>query len=383
MGLGLKTATQSAAEQAKRTMKQSELFIALRTFAPIDQKPILDYLRTSVEKERADEIKKTLARLKDGEAWFISPHWLGTEKRARFRLRETFDSARTPKVGETILAPKVLAPVDLARISAAIEAAAPLAHEPAPGSLGHYNDPDSALAAMGRRAASAERDWQAAIAERDVARAQRDKLASLIESLASGVRLIQTTSAAMLDGLDLEAAAVNAKNAEPNNRDAPTGPARANAPAAVATAAQRTSRPADGSGEPGSAPSFRAGAIRMLQACATFAKRGLTRSQLVALAKVKAGPTFSTYISELKRIGFVEDRSGRLFATAAGIAHLRGDVPKQPKTAKDIIDFWRGEFRAGLRACSTSSSQRIRNAFRATRSKRNRKSAKARRSQHT
>jgi hypothetical protein len=91
---------------------------------------------------------------------------------------------------------------------------------------------------------------------------------------------------------------------------------------------------------------LRAGAIRMLEACATFEKRGLTRSQIAALAKIKQGPTFSTYMSELRQAGFIDERSGRCYATPAGVAFLPV-VPPKPRKPEEIISRWRGEFRAG------------------------------------
>jgi hypothetical protein len=85
----------------------------------------------------------------------------------------------------------------------------------------------------------------------------------------------------------------------------------------------------------------------MLQACATFPEQGLTKSQLVALGQVKAGGTFSTYLGELQRAGFLQYQGGRFYATPAGMAHLGSDVPEPPRRAEDVIGFWRSRFRAG------------------------------------
>ena len=120
-GIGLKTAVQGSASQAKESMKQSELFIALRTMAPLDQKPIVDYLRASADKKQAEEVRQTLSHLEDGEAWFLAPRWLGAVKRGQFHLSRTFDSSYTPKLGEIAIEPKVLAAVDMARIREAIQ----------------------------------------------------------------------------------------------------------------------------------------------------------------------------------------------------------------------------------------------------------------------
>jgi hypothetical protein len=91
---------------------------------------------------------------------------------------------------------------------------------------------------------------------------------------------------------------------------------------------------------------FRAGAIRMLEACAQFEARGLTRAQIGALSGIRQGPTFSTYFAELRRAGYLIEQSGRVFATPEGIAFLPS-VPAKPRNGEEILARWRGEFRAG------------------------------------
>jgi hypothetical protein len=64
----------------------------------------------------APEMLASLPSLAKGDSWWWSPGALGIFQHTRARERETFDSSRTPKVGERIRPPKVLAPVDLERL---------------------------------------------------------------------------------------------------------------------------------------------------------------------------------------------------------------------------------------------------------------------------
>lgn len=342
MGLGMKTATQSAAEQAKRTMKQSELFVALRTFAPIDQKPILDYLRTSVEPDRANEIKRTLAKLQDGEAWFIAPHWLGIVERARFRLRETFDSARTPRVGEVITEPKVLAAVDLARISAAIAAT---------------EEPAAAEPSDDKPALDHTKALRAALAERDRARVQRDQVVSVVQSLASAMRLASGTILAALEGLTLDIERINddigappSTTTQSQTTEGPVGTTAVVSPQRPAASAKRTSRPADGSGEPGrDAPQVLEGGRRIL---AALARCGgvLTKAQARTLADITSGRTFQNYTLVLRQRGFIDepDRSS-LRVTPAGAAFIDVAIRNSPPRSDEIVAMYAPRLLAGAR----------------------------------
>ncbi len=61
----------------------------------------------------------SLASLQIGEAWFWSP---GRDifERIKIRKKHTFDSSATPKAGERRIDPKVVAPVDLNKLKAAL-----------------------------------------------------------------------------------------------------------------------------------------------------------------------------------------------------------------------------------------------------------------------
>lgn len=123
-GLGITMITQRSAALNKNVLTQIETLLVFRTTSPQDRKAIgawVDYHGQS------QELLDSLPGLKDGEAWIWSPHWLGKLLRTRIRLRETFDSAATPKDIAGHRPPASLADVDLQaiqkRMSATIERA--------------------------------------------------------------------------------------------------------------------------------------------------------------------------------------------------------------------------------------------------------------------
>lgn len=97
--------------------------------------------------------------------------------------------------------------------------------------------------------------------------------------------------------------------------------------------------------EPGP-PKFRRGAERMLRALGRMAPLRLTKTQWGTVAKLssKSG-TFSTYLSELRRAGLVEEDSAGFTLTAAGFAHIGGKP--EPMDAEELRRHYLGILRAG------------------------------------
>ncbi len=94
---------------------------------------------------------------------------------------------------------------------------------------------------------------------------------------------------------------------------------------------------------------LRAGAMRMLKAVAMLHPHPISKAQIATLSafSVKGG-TFQTYLSELKRNGWLEqtEHNGALSITDAGLESV-GDVPPLPTSPNEIVAMWAGKFRAG------------------------------------
>lgn len=120
-GLGVTLISQRPALVNTDVRTQCETLIALQTTAPLDQDPILDWVSRNGTEEQLKEIRRSLASLKVGEAWFFSPD-SDVFKLIKIRTRETFNSSATPKPGAKPIEPKVFANIDIQSLGDEIRA---------------------------------------------------------------------------------------------------------------------------------------------------------------------------------------------------------------------------------------------------------------------
>ncbi len=120
-GLGVTLISQRPALVNKDVTTQCETLIALQTTAPEDQDPIFDWVSRNGTTEQLKEIKRTLASLKVGQAWFFSPN-SDVFKLIKIRTRETFNSSATPKPGAKPIEPKVFADINIEALGAEVAA---------------------------------------------------------------------------------------------------------------------------------------------------------------------------------------------------------------------------------------------------------------------
>jgi hypothetical protein len=122
-GIGGTAITQRPASLSKDITTQSEILIAHRTIGPQDVKAIGEWIKYHGEQS---DILAELPSLPTGEAFVWAPEFPEGKPigllRTSILLRETYDSASTPKVGERRVEPKELAPVDLERLRAKMAA---------------------------------------------------------------------------------------------------------------------------------------------------------------------------------------------------------------------------------------------------------------------
>ena len=259
-----------------------------------------------------------------GTAYLWSPSWLRKLEKVKIGKRKTYDASATPVAGMEHIEPRPLSPAELTEVEKAMAATIERAKADDPKALrARIAELEKAARSAPAATVEIEKRVEVPILAPSVAQELRDQCA--------GIGSLLDRYTAVTDQIQGALARIQ----RPNSVVAP--PPRAAAPKAAPV-----KRAISTDGE----PQFRAGAIRMLEACAQFEDRGLTRAQVAALAKIKQGPTFSTYFSELRNAMFIVEQSGRVFATAEGIAFLPS-VPAKPRTPEEITSRWRGEFRAG------------------------------------
>jgi len=121
-GIGVTLITQRASVLNKNVLSQADMLIAMGCSHPLDLEAIDKWVRSNADAKLAKEMISSLPSLPRGEAWVWNPaqHIF---KRIAVRQRHTFDSGATPKAGEKKREPKILAPVDIARLGQSMAAA--------------------------------------------------------------------------------------------------------------------------------------------------------------------------------------------------------------------------------------------------------------------
>lgn len=105
VGIGVTLITQRSARMNKSVSELAECMIAFRTIGPNSVGAVMDWMGEHVEKERLKELIEQVRQLKRGSALVVSPGWLQFEGVASIRLRDTFDSSKTPEPGVEARAP--------------------------------------------------------------------------------------------------------------------------------------------------------------------------------------------------------------------------------------------------------------------------------------
>jgi hypothetical protein len=83
----------------KTCLAQIENFFIMRTIASDDKKRLREIFKDIAPDADVSECFNSMAKLKDGEAWFFSPKWLNKFERIQFDERFTFHPGETRKVG--------------------------------------------------------------------------------------------------------------------------------------------------------------------------------------------------------------------------------------------------------------------------------------------
>jgi hypothetical protein len=333
--------TQRPATLNKNVITQAGMLIAHGLPAPQDQKAIDAWIQERAEEEHRKEFQSTLGGLEKGEAWIWAPE-LAVFQRAQIRERKTFDSSATPKRGERRVAPKVLAEVDLEKLSAEIKATAERAKATDPKALqARIAELERAAKAASPAAAAAPKP-KPSVTDAQIKRVEaaidrlRDGAAGLlkaqahqIDKLSQRMQVVVTEAGLLRD--QLKAAGVTPSvrggtvgaGAPPTGRPGVVGVGRPAVP----------SRPAPVVSGDGRLP---AGERAILTAAAQY-RAGVTREQLSILTGYKRSSR-DTYLQRLRQAGLVAEERGVILATADGVAAL-GDFEPLP-TGDALREYW-------------------------------------------
>lgn len=324
-GIGVTLISQRPAVLNKDVLGQAEVLITLRMTNPRDVAAIDEWVRLHAADDRAREVKASLPSLPVGTAWLWSPGWLDMLEKIQVRARRTFDSSATPVPGQQRRAPAI-ARLDVQALRARL---ADLTGTPVTtAATGPAKTETAAPAALKRI-----RELEAELRElKTEVEALRQDKADLEQSREAAADTLHQMLRELQPSRPLEPAPAD---------DAPTTPVR--------STPQRT-EPDSPTTNGTDGPRLRSGAARMLATLARYAPRRLSRAQLATLAKMRAtGGTFGTYLSDLRRNGYIAERDGLIEITTAGRGHIGAAPTAIPRSAEQTREQWRTTLRAGAR----------------------------------
>lgn len=340
-GLGITMISQRPAIVNKNVLTQCETLITLSMSAPQDQDAVDDWVRRNGTKEQRDQMMSTLASLKTGQAWIWSPTWLEVFKLVQIRERETFNSSATPKHGEQVISPEVMAQVDLDKLGAEIQATMEKAKEDDPKAL------RAQIAELKRQLAAKATVVEPKIERVEVPALNEAEKALLAEAVDVLRRADVDAEKAFNEFQDAQrrisegSQAVKALQEQiAHQLGASQRIERVTPKASVPSRSTARAVPSEG------AATLAQGPKKILTACAQYPD-GIGRNELTILTAYKRS-TRDTYIQRLSEQGLVRASGKTIYITEAGLGALGTDFEPLPVGSR-LQDYWREKLPQGER----------------------------------
>lgn len=352
-GIGCTLITQRPQVLNKDVLTQATVLVALGMNHPRDLGAIEEWVAVHGDPVKAKAMIASLPSLERGTAWFWAPDFGDIFEKVQIRPRMTFDSGRTPKPGEKLVAPRNLTPVDVALLGAKIEETVKRAKE---------NDPAVLKAEVSRLRAELAKKPAATPAERIEIPILSSSNESELKNVATAISNLELRVAAQLQSITDLAVSVN----KIRNDVAPiqvsfTQQRPFFSTKEAAMEARLTSNRADSKASgwtmtpPKSEPltvvertvsTERVGNSGMRRMMIAIAQRpGMNRRQVAIRAGMSCNSgTFSTYLAKMRTSGWLNEDDG-MELTEAGLASL-GTYQPLPE-GPELLRYWLNELGGG------------------------------------
>lgn len=338
-GLGVTLVDQRPASINKDVLTQLEVLVAHRVTSPQDRKALDEWIRQHDTEGHRDRFLEQLPSLPQGTAWFWSPA-LDVFERVRVRMRETFDSSRTPKPGEAARAPTAWAAVDLDALRERLADALEEAEQSDPRALRRRiaeleGELRKARAGVEADPAATERAVAAALAPIRRRLAQAAELMGGMDDDLTGLTVLANSLRGYRDSLELAIGQVlGADDSGPASPASSTAAAVPAAPRSSTTPSPRTSRtrPERTPSTPAGDPDLPAPRRRILAALARFEALGIhhvSRANLAVFSgQSPRSSAYTAHLAALEQAGLVTyPEAGHARLTAAGQAIAPESAP--------------------------------------------------------
>lgn len=374
-GIGSFWLTQRTAVLNKNVSEFANLVVVFRTPGEKDLRELEDRVGRIAGRETVKEVMRRAPGLADGEAFFLSSH----PKLRKFMpdpvapvqlpLPWTFDSSATPAVGQKRKEPKVLAQTDLAAIETRMAATVERAKQEDPRALRAEVSRLKAELAKAQAAKPVKqevvktrkveipvlKDGQLARAEKLVHRAGGvlERLRHALDEIAAAVKKVAHPFSTMTAGSSSSFRHTSATRPSAVIFDELPSPAPLPIPPKTRRLVEQTIKtldshiaksPANGDAAAASTDVGRGGLRRILTALAQ--RNGLTNRQIGIRAGLSSqSGTFSTYLSQARRSGWIQDDGDRRYITAQGVGALGHFEPLPGGQA--LLEHWLRELGNG------------------------------------
>lgn len=346
-GIGLTMISQRPQVLNKDTLSQCETLICHRLLHQLDRKAVEAWIMAHADDAKALEFWTSLATLGKGDAWIWSPEWAEIFERVHIRERETFDSSFTPKAGQRVRKVSKLAQVDLEQLRQKLTATIEKAKQDDPRELRNQ------IAELKREMASKGKA-SVNVPSKTIEKVVQKRVEVRVPFVPKYVLSAMAKANEAIRNLD---DAVTRARTEEVSNPIPSVMDRKIMSYTESKALEELKRPSlimdklklrpepasNGSGK------LRAGAERMLTALVQWSPNGMHIGQMRSHAGMKKSGTFTTYMSDLRKGGYIEERDGLVFATDQGLQYFGGNVPDAPRTTEDVMSVWEGKLRDGAR----------------------------------
>lgn len=346
-GIGLSLITQRPQEVHKKVLNLAEVLLVFQLVGVHERKAVREWIR---DKDIDVDVDQLLPKLERGRPHVWSPVWLKLSQAMAIGTRWTFDASATPAVGKTA-ARRELGAIDLAQLQKDMAATVERTKQEDPRELrrqlGERDRRIRELDALCSKNATAmaepkppQRVEVPVLKDAQIARLEKS-----VERIATTGRMLVELGKDVLEGL------THAARNGGGGHHGKIAPLPMSRPVSRPTPTLRTtSTPAVRPVVRGSVV-LRKGARRMLDALARRHPVPTTAPQVAQLAGLaRKGGTFGTYLSDLRRAGYIAEQGDLLELTEAGWAAI-GQAPGvlSPQTTDEVLALYRGVLRAGAR----------------------------------
>lgn len=348
-GIGATLVTQRPATLNKNVLTQVGTLIVGRMIAPQDRKAIQAWIDAHGTERQKEEFWDSLASLSTKEKWVWSPS-RDIFKRVLIRKRKTFDSSRTPEVGEKHIAPKSIAEVDLEGLRGRIAATIERVKQEDPRELRRQISELKRQLQGRKEIVTKEKEVEIKVPvfkKGEVAGVNRaidkllrinEKVSGLCDDLTPKVRDMKTSMDNWLNKSSSTRVTAPQRILDSKLFDKVEvkEPIRKELVGRVAIIGIDDAN-------------LRLGERRMIEVLIRWHPAVLTKAQLATLSRLRVSSgTFSAYYGTLKRWGMIEERLNGITVSEIGLRQCRA-VKDVPQTTEEIVEMWRSALRLGER----------------------------------